>query len=154
GNEYRYLISGYNQIIERDYFIDSFAATDLISSIIQYTEYGRTAGEIAHFVCEAYDLSIKEATNFIKELVDSRVLLSNLYQGITDKDYLMKLARFSQTSDTSFARKILKKKECELKEITHFIKRIRLRRKSYIHHSSQKLLSTKNALYINVERPT
>lgn len=154
GNEYRYLIFGYNQIKERDYFIDSFAATDLVSSIIQYTEYGRTADEIAHFVCEAYDLSVKEAANFIKELVDSRVLLSNLYQVITDKDYLIKLARFSQTSDTSFAIKILKKKEYELKEITHFIKRIHLRKTSYIHHSSQKLLSTKNALYINVERPT
>lgn len=128
-------------------------ATDLISSIIQFALDGKTAGEMVRFVSDAHGLSIKKAVNFIKQLADTGVLISNLYQNIPGRDYLNRLAGSLRALDIPVAIKMLRKKACELKETTHFIKRMHSGQRSPLLHSIRKLLSAKSALYINVEWP-
>ncbi|WP_343608301.1 lantibiotic dehydratase family protein [Chryseobacterium oranimense] len=88
-NELRYYEAKFNENKHFKYSISSVYSTSILKKIIKYAQKGAKIKSIISFVTEIEnEISNQEAEDFILELIDSKILISEITPSITNGDPL------------------------------------------------------------------
>ncbi len=100
GNHYRYVTHEYDKD-KRIYSLDGFNNTTYLDKVIITAKSGRTIKQLASTLIDA-DINIEEAENFINELIENQVLVSELQLQLTGESNLSYLTKRIKSINTKY----------------------------------------------------
>jgi len=95
GEKIRY-VEYFFQNARRIHNIAAVDNSDYLNDILTKASLGSTIDELAVLLVDD-DISLEEATDFINELIDSQLLISEMEPAVTGKDFLIQLSSIVQT---------------------------------------------------------
>ncbi|AWK06348.1 hypothetical protein HYN56_19800 [Flavobacterium crocinum] len=97
GNELRYVEYKYINF-KRNHFTVSVNNSVYLNKILKSAETGLKMDQLINLII-GKDINIEDAENFINELIDSQILVSNLMPNLTGTDYFEKIRRDLNSTD-------------------------------------------------------
>ena len=94
GEHYRQIEYTY-QNKSRNYSLEAITASEYIEKALESSKLGKTITELAETIVED-KITIEEAIDFIEELIDNQILVSEIEPPIAGKNYLPRLISFLQ----------------------------------------------------------
>jgi hypothetical protein len=91
GDHFRYIEYTF-QNKRRSYALEGIDATEYIAQILQDSTEGKTIQDLAESLLDE-DIDLEEATDFIYQLIDNQILVSELELTVTGDDYFEKLLK-------------------------------------------------------------
>ncbi|TSE10101.1 lantibiotic dehydratase family protein [Aquimarina algiphila] len=110
GDQYRYIEYKYNQHNRREHSIEAVAYAEYLQTIIESTRSGKKIKELANLLVDD-EITYEEAEEFIGELIENQILVSEIEPSVTGEDFLMQLEKCLKALDGT---------ESILKEIKHY----------------------------------
>lgn len=89
GKKYRY-VECLSLKLRRKYQITEVARSVYLDAILNIAISGNTRGELIHFLVDK-GVGTSDASIFVDELIDSQILVGELYQSVTGEDFFSKL---------------------------------------------------------------
>ncbi|PIF43659.1 lantibiotic biosynthesis dehydratase-like protein [Chryseobacterium sp. 52] len=86
GNKIRYIEYQYTHG-KRDYIISSVSLSEELKQILEFSQSGKTIHEIAKILVNE-EITSEEAAEFIEELIDNQLLVSQLEPNVSETDFL------------------------------------------------------------------
>jgi hypothetical protein len=115
GNQYRYIEYKYNKHNLREHSIEAVGYTGYLETIIESARSGKKVKELATLLIDD-KITYEEASEFINELIDNQILVSEIEPSVTGEDFLEQLeACLGQIEDT----------DTILKEINYYKKTLK-----------------------------
>ncbi|WP_426477204.1 lantibiotic dehydratase family protein [Chryseobacterium sp. CBSDS_008] len=105
GNKIRF-IEYENKDGKRDYIISSAPFSEELEYILTFSEAGKTIHQLANTLVNE-EISLKEAIQFIDELIENQVLISELYPNVSGYDFLDQIIFILSRIDAHQENKIL-----------------------------------------------
>ena len=93
GTQYRYIEYSYNTSNQRTHSIEAVGHTPYLQQILEYCRDGKKVDDISKILIDD-EITFSEAKEFIYELIDNQILISELEPSVTGNDFL------SQIEDT------------------------------------------------------
>lgn len=157
GNEYRYIRYDENSKTgDRNFYIDSFSGTEILSNILPYAKGKRTMGELVQFVMIRCETGEREAQSFVEQLIAKQIILSTLMPNITGEAYIGRVMGFAQKIKGDFPYlSAVRSKINKLGSISHNIHKMDLGEElSDWNYSSEAADRPHSDLvYVNLENP-
>ncbi len=117
GNQYRYVEYTYIKQNKRAYTIEAVMASSYLENILAKSQSGASVGVLSEILIDD-DITKEEATDFIHELIDNQVLVSELEPSICGDNFLKQLLGLLHTlhniTDVTHTIKELKNKLLQL----------------------------------------
>ncbi len=110
GDQYRYVEYKYNKHNRREHSIEAVAYTEYLETIIKSAQSGKKIRELANLLVND-EITYEEAEEFISELIENQILISEIEPSVTGKDFLIQLEECLKTLDGT---------EAVLKEIKYY----------------------------------
>lgn len=89
GNKYRYVEYRYNNA-KRKHFVVAIDETDYLNRIMKLATNGAPFSTMADILTDG-DITIEDAENYIYELIESQVLISDLEPSVTTRDFIQNI---------------------------------------------------------------
>ena len=90
GQQFRYVEYTYNKRNRREHSLEAVAYTDYLHIIINKAQPGATIKELAMLLVDD-DITLQDSTDFIYQLIDNQVLVSELEPTVTGQDFLVQI---------------------------------------------------------------
>ncbi|WP_025743229.1 lantibiotic dehydratase family protein [Aquimarina pacifica] len=90
GNQYRYVEYTYDSFNRRQHSIEAVTHTSYLEIILQNCEKGKKISEIAELLIDD-EISLEEAEDFIYQLIDNQILVSELEPSVTGMGFLSQI---------------------------------------------------------------
>ncbi|PKV48449.1 lantibiotic biosynthesis dehydratase-like protein [Aquimarina sp. MAR_2010_214] len=90
GDQYRYIEYKYNQYNRREHSIEAVAYAEYLEAIIESARSGKKIKELASLLVDD-EITYEEASEFISELIDNQILVSEIEPSVTGDDFLEQL---------------------------------------------------------------
>lgn len=115
GNKIRYVEYEYNNG-KRDYIISSAPLSNELQQILEFSKSGKTIQQIAEILINSA-ITKEEATEFIEELIDNQVLVSELEPNVSGNDFLETIISVVSRIDAKNETEVLLSIQNKLKEL-------------------------------------
>ena len=79
---------------KRDYTLSAVTASESLETVLEYCRSGACLAELANHLVHTYHVESEEAEAYVRELIASQLLVSELEPAITGKEYLPRLIRW------------------------------------------------------------
>ena len=89
GDHYRYIEYTF-QNKRRAYSLEGFSSSEYLQKIIEASSSGKTISELSRLIVEE-DITLEEGSDFIHDLIDNQILVSELELTVTGNDYFQQL---------------------------------------------------------------
>ncbi|WP_106790968.1 lantibiotic dehydratase family protein [Aquimarina sp. Aq78] len=100
GDQYRYIEYKYNKYNRREHSIEAVAYAEYLEDIIESARSGKKIKELASLLVDD-EITHEEASEFMDELIDNQILVSEIEPSVTGDDFLEQLeACLSQIEGT------------------------------------------------------
>ncbi|MEW7293162.1 lantibiotic dehydratase family protein [Aquimarina sp. 2304DJ70-9] len=90
GQQYRYIEYTYNKYNRRQHSIEAVTHTPYLEIIIKNAQSGKKVEELASLLVDD-EISKNEAQEFIYQLIDNQILVSELEPSVSGKDFLLQI---------------------------------------------------------------
>lgn len=99
GDQYRYIEYTYNKNNRREHSIEAVTYAGYLETIIDNAKAGKKIGELALLLVDD-EITQEEAEEFIEQLIDNQILISEIEPTVTGEDFLIQLEQCLIRLDT------------------------------------------------------